>query len=32
LFPREFEVAFLTLSTRKQAERIAELETAAEAE
>jgi hypothetical protein len=26
LFPREYEVAFLTLTTRKQAERIAELE------
>lgn len=26
LFPREYDVAMLTLTTRKQAERIAELE------
>lgn len=30
LFPQEFQIAFLTLSTRKQAERIAELEAEAE--
>ncbi|NJP28065.1 MULTISPECIES: hypothetical protein [unclassified Microbispora] len=29
-FPREYEIAFLTLANRKQAERLAELERAAQ--
>ncbi|MBX6387303.1 MAG: hypothetical protein IRZ07_30725 [Microbispora sp.] len=31
-FPREYEIALLTLATRKQAARIAELEAAAAAD